>query len=61
MQWLNETIWPLKRRCVNAQFVRSGTQLAMAEMLAAGITCFADVYYFPRKSRDLRVYSDCAS
>ncbi len=49
MQWLNETIWPLERRCVNAQFVRSGTQLAMAEMLAAGITCFADMYYFPEE------------
>ena len=47
MQWLNETIWPYERRSVNAQFVRSGTQLAMAEMLAAGITCFADMYYFP--------------
>lgn len=49
MQWLNETIWPLEQRCVNAQFVRSGTQLAMAEMLAAGITCFADQYYFPEE------------
>ncbi|MGE3667985.1 MAG: amidohydrolase family protein, partial [Steroidobacteraceae bacterium] len=61
MQWLNETIWPLERRCVNAQFVRSGTQLAMAEMLAAGITCFADMYFFPEevarlaRSRHLRV------
>ncbi len=61
MQWLNETIWPLERRCVNAQFVRSGTQLAMAEMLAAGITCFADMYFFPEevarlaRARHLRV------
>jgi len=49
MQWLNETIWPLERRCVNAQFVSSGTRLAMAEMLAAGITCFADMYFFPEE------------
>lgn len=49
MQWLNETIWPLERRCVNAQFVASGTRLAMAEMLRAGITCFADMYYFPEE------------
>jgi 5-methylthioadenosine/S-adenosylhomocysteine deaminase len=49
MQWLNETIWPLERRCVNAQFVASGTRLAMAEMLAAGITCFADMYFFPEE------------
>jgi 5-methylthioadenosine/S-adenosylhomocysteine deaminase len=49
MQWLNETIWPLERRCVNAQFVTSGTRLAMAEMLRAGITCFADMYFFPEE------------
>lgn len=49
MQWLNETIWPIERRCVSAQFVRSGTQLAMAEMLRAGITCFADMYFFPEE------------
>jgi len=49
MQWLNETIWPLERRCVNAQFVASGTRLAMAEMLRAGITCFADMYFFPEE------------
>lgn len=49
MQWLNETIWPVEHRCVNAQFVRSGTQLAMGEMLAAGITCFADMYFFPEE------------
>ncbi|MBV6418006.1 MAG: 5'-deoxyadenosine deaminase [Steroidobacteraceae bacterium] len=49
MQWLNETIWPLERRCVNTQFVRSGTRLAMAEMLSAGITCFADMYFFPEE------------
>lgn len=49
MQWLNESVWPVERRCVNAQFVRSGTQLAMGEMLAAGITCFADMYFFPEE------------
>lgn len=49
MQWLNETIWPIERRCVSAQFVRSGTRLAMAEMLRAGITCFADMYFFPEE------------
>lgn len=47
MQWLNETIWPAERRCVSAQFVKDGTTLAIAEMLRAGITCFADMYYFP--------------
>ena len=28
------------------EFVRDGTALAIAEMLRAGITCFADMYFF---------------
>jgi 5-methylthioadenosine/S-adenosylhomocysteine deaminase len=47
MQWLNETIWPAERRAVTAEFVRCGSALAMAELLQAGITCFADMYFFP--------------
>lgn len=31
----------------NADFVREGTRLAVAEMLRAGITSFADMYCFP--------------
>ncbi len=45
--WLNDGIWPAERRWVSAELVRDGTELAIAEMLAAGITCFADQYYFP--------------
>ncbi|HZQ74661.1 MAG TPA: amidohydrolase family protein [Burkholderiales bacterium] len=36
-----------ERALLSAAFVRDGTLLACAEMLAAGITCFADIYYFP--------------
>jgi 5-methylthioadenosine/S-adenosylhomocysteine deaminase len=32
---------------MSADFVRDGTQLAIAEMLTAGITSFADMYPFP--------------
>jgi cytosine/adenosine deaminase-related metal-dependent hydrolase len=32
---------------MSADFVREGTQLAVAEMLRAGITSFADMYLFP--------------
>jgi 5-methylthioadenosine/S-adenosylhomocysteine deaminase len=35
---------------VSADFVRDGTQLAIAEMLRAGITCFADLYLFPEEA-----------
>ncbi len=46
-QWLNEHIWPAEQRWVSAEFVRDGTELAIAEMLRSGTTCFADMYFFP--------------
>jgi 5-methylthioadenosine/S-adenosylhomocysteine deaminase len=46
-EWLNEHIWPAESRWVNEEFVHDGTQLAMAEMLRSGTTCFNDMYYFP--------------
>ena len=45
--WLAERVWPVERRWVSAEMVRDGTELAVAEMLRAGITCFSDQYYFP--------------
>ena len=45
--WLREGIWPVERRFVSAELVRDGTELAIAEMLTAGITCFSDQYFFP--------------
>ncbi|MEN3353468.1 MAG: 5-methylthioadenosine/S-adenosylhomocysteine deaminase [Betaproteobacteria bacterium] len=47
MDWLRNHIWPVESRMVSAAFVRDGTLLACAEMLRAGITCFADMYFFP--------------
>jgi 5-methylthioadenosine/S-adenosylhomocysteine deaminase len=35
---------------MSADFVREGTQLAVAEMLRAGITSFADMYLFPEEA-----------
>ncbi|MES3006178.1 MAG: TRZ/ATZ family hydrolase [Pseudomonadota bacterium] len=45
--WLQDFIWPMESRWVNEQFVYEGTQLAIAEMLLCGTTCFADMYFFP--------------
>ena len=45
--WLRDRIWPAEQRWVSAELVRDGTELAIAEMLSAGITCFADQYFFP--------------
>lgn len=46
-QWLEEYIWPLENRLISPDFVRSGAELAMAEMIRGGTTCFADMYFFP--------------
>src|SRR5690606_32720339 len=47
MTWLNEHVWPAEARWVTPEFVRDGTELAIAEMLASGTTCFNDMYFFP--------------
>ncbi len=50
MQWLEDKIWPLESQWVNDQFVFDGTQLAIAEMLRSGTTCFSDMYFFPESA-----------
>lgn len=52
MTWLQEHIWPAEGRWVDEAFVRDGTDLAIAEQLKGGITCFADMYFFPREACD---------
>ncbi|MGH8453522.1 MAG: TRZ/ATZ family hydrolase [Nevskiales bacterium] len=47
MQWLQDNIWPAEGKHVSAEFCRDGVQLAAAEMLKGGITCFNDMYFFP--------------
>jgi len=46
-EWLEKHIWPAESSCVNREFVRHGTQLAVMEMLLGGTTCFNDMYFFP--------------
>jgi 5-methylthioadenosine/S-adenosylhomocysteine deaminase len=45
--WLQDAIWPIERRWVDPEYVRDGTELAIAEMLRAGVTCFADMHLWP--------------
>ncbi len=45
--WLQEHIWPAETRWVGPEFVRDGVELAIAEMLQSGTTCFNDMYFFP--------------
>ncbi len=47
--WLREHIWPAEQRWVGPEFVRDGAELAVAEMIRGGITCFGDQYFFPEQ------------
>ena len=44
--WLYKYIFPAEAKNVNEEFVRWGTRLAAAEQIRAGVTTFADMYYF---------------
>lgn len=46
-QWLNDHIWPAEAKWVNESFIKDGTELAVAEMLMSGTTCFNDMYFYP--------------
>ena len=54
MQWLEEHIWPAEKQWVDDEFVRDGSELAIAEMIKSGTTCFSDMYFYPE------VTADCA-
>ncbi|MEO8748307.1 MAG: TRZ/ATZ family hydrolase [Rhodanobacter sp.] len=47
MEWLQQHIWPAESRVIGPEFVRDGTELAVAEMLRGGTTCANDNYFFP--------------
>ncbi len=47
MDWLNNHIWPLEQKWMSETFVKDGTDLAIAEMILGGTTCFNDMYFFP--------------
>jgi len=47
MTWLNDHIWPTEKKWVSDAFVEAGSELAIAEMIRGGTTCFNDMYFFP--------------
>ena len=47
MDWLTNHIWPLEQKWMSETFVKDGTDLAIAEMIMGGTTCFNDMYFFP--------------
>ena len=52
-RWLKDHIWPAESRWVDEDFVRCGTELAIAEQLKSGITCFSDMYFYPNVVSEL--------
>jgi 5-methylthioadenosine/S-adenosylhomocysteine deaminase len=57
MEWLQQHIWPAEAQWMGEDFVRAGTRLAIAEMLASGATCFSDMYFFPDVAAEIAVES----
>lgn len=45
--WLKQQVWPLEQRWIGAEYVQDGTELAIADMLTSGTTCFSDMHLFP--------------
>ncbi len=53
MDWLNHHIWPAEQKFVSPAFVKDGTEIAVAEMIRGGITCFNDMYFFPDQTAEV--------
>jgi len=45
-QWLQETIFPVEKQFVKPEFIQLGTELALSELIRAGVTTVCDMYYF---------------
>ncbi|WP_136513623.1 amidohydrolase [Geomonas edaphica] len=44
--WLTKHIWPAEAKFITAASVRTGANLALAEMIRSGTTTFSDMYFF---------------
>lgn len=47
MSWLHDHIWPAERKWLHEEFIEDGTELAIAEMIYNGTTCFNEHFFFP--------------
>jgi 5-methylthioadenosine/S-adenosylhomocysteine deaminase len=45
-EWLQQYIFPAEAKTVTPEMVRTGTRLALVEMIESGTTTYADMYYF---------------
>ena len=44
--WLENYIFPLEGALVKEDFVRTGTELALVELIRSGVTCCYDMYFY---------------
>jgi len=44
--WLEQHIWPNEMKWLSSEFVADAVELACLEMLKAGVTTYADMYFF---------------
>jgi len=49
-EWLNEQIFPIEKKFVDAEFVYLSTMLAIVQMLYTGTTTFVDMYYYENEA-----------
>ena len=52
MPWLEHSIWPAEQQIVSERFVRDSALFGCAEMLAGGVTCFNDMYFYPQATAE---------
>jgi 5-methylthioadenosine/S-adenosylhomocysteine deaminase len=50
MEWLQKYIWPVERKWLSPEFVTDAVELAILEMLHAGITTYSDMYFYQAAS-----------
>lgn len=55
MRWLEDHIWPVEGRLMGPDYVRAGTELAIAEMIRGGTTTFNDNYFFPDVTAEVAI------
>jgi len=51
--WLYDHILPAETTHVDENFISDGVEIAIAEMIKSGTTCFNDMYYFPNLTAQL--------
>ena len=53
MTWLQQFVWPTESHFISQEFVRDGSELAIADLLLGGTTTMADQYFFPEVTAEV--------